>query len=221
MGRPVQWLAFRAASEEDHLRHPCSEFYIGPTPEDPCVYSCYATAGVFKGVLTNGVRCRPPPPTDPPPEYVLKEERKMPRCRRFFGGIGYAPSCHYRCVNMQGQLVLRLFRAGIPCLNLNHRRLPVGAAGVCQAGRCLEYDHVDVRSRWAAETVFRDQFHQCPPRKHLAKRPLLDCHHYCWKNNGWYFGVYLDGSRCLDLNTRKLGWCCHGLCLSTPCKQNK
>ncbi|XP_075728210.1 uncharacterized protein LOC142769144 [Rhipicephalus microplus] len=51
--------SFHAASEEDHPQNPCSEFFIGPTPDDPCVFTCLSSVGVLKGLVPNGVRCRP------------------------------------------------------------------------------------------------------------------------------------------------------------------
>ncbi|KAH6923936.1 hypothetical protein HPB50_009573 [Hyalomma asiaticum] len=192
---PVQqWSAISCAvSRKEYHPHLCSGYFVGPTPEDPCNYLCYTFEGVFGGVLSDGARCQ----------------------------SGYAHACQYRCISPYGARLIRPYRDGTPCLNLNVDRRPVGAAGVCKAGNCIEYDDMEVRSRWVVENVFQFKYHRCLAKKHLTKNYLWDCHHYCRRNKAWYYGVYEDGSRCLHPDSRMPGWCCHGVCLPTECKRKK
>ncbi|XP_037523835.1 uncharacterized protein LOC119401226 [Rhipicephalus sanguineus] len=212
-------------SRKDYHPHLCSGFFIGPQPQNPCGYLCYTFEGVFQGILSDGARCRPSPFFGRHGRCYrgecIVQRPKIRQCDDVYRGSGYAPSCRYRCVDPFGQLVIRPYQLGTPCLNLNRKKRPVGAAGVCKAGQCIEYDDLEVRSRWVMENVFQYKYHRCLAKKQVTKNYLWDCHHYCKRNKVWYFGVYQDGSRCLNPDTRAPGFCCHGVCNPTECKRKK
>lgn len=213
-------------SRKEYHPHLCSGYFVGPTPENPCNYLCYTFQGVFGGVLSDGARCRPPPFLGRSGRCmggvcIITSKPKIRECDDVYRGSGYAHACQYRCISPYGERLIRPYRDGTPCLNFNVNRRPVGAAGVCKAGNCIEYDDMEVRSRWVLQNVFQFKYHRCLAKKHLTKNYLWDCHHYCRRNKAWYYGVYEDGSRCLHPDSRMPGWCCHGVCLPTECKRKK
>ncbi|XP_075532270.1 uncharacterized protein LOC142564942 isoform X1 [Dermacentor variabilis] len=218
--------SFCDASPRDFFPHLCSGFFFGPTLESQCGYFCYTYEGSFRGTLPDGARC--PLRTFPPHSgrcirgVCIAVSRPKPReCDGVYQGSGYAPTCNYACTGPYGRPILRPYRDGTPCLNINSRGNPVGAAGVCKAGQCIEHDDLEVRSPWVREMVFGSKYHRCLAKKQLTKNYLWDCHHYCKRNSEWYYGVYEDSSRCQHPDQRIPGWCCHGRCLSSDCQRKE
>ncbi|XP_077529483.1 uncharacterized protein LOC144141883 isoform X1 [Haemaphysalis longicornis] len=185
-----------------------------------CRYICETFFGWFHGILNDGAPCwRGGGPANVGRCYRGFCRRiqgpRPPRpqtCDGRYPGPGYAPGCQYSCSKMADTKGTRNYKDGTPCINLNSERKPLGAAGICKQGVCIEYDDMEVAGSLAAARVFSGKYQKCPDRLHRKAITLHDCHYYCKIKGRWYFGIYMSNATCQHPETKQTGWCCMGEC---------
>uniref|UniRef100_L7M9P9 Putative tick 18.3 kDa family protein n=1 Tax=Rhipicephalus pulchellus TaxID=72859 RepID=L7M9P9_RHIPC len=206
-----------------------------------CIYRCLSDNGQWKqGTHSDGTPCldrRSPGrhaecirglcivKEDTGPSFnTTHHPQVLPACDGQYHGKGYAPTCRYTCANHDGTRRTMTYLYGTPCLPIDQYGKRAGNAGICDRGRCIQYDELVSKFPTIEKKVHPAIYNRCPEKDHYGRNTLFSCYYYCKDKDWWFYGYYSSSvnSACeLFRPDHRLGWCCKGSCITQPnCGQN-